>query len=77
MLKLQRKAQEVIVAACVKNSYQIVKLLYADGYKIFEKFGNEKEFYPDGKGYFHTQGVGAICTRVLGTSRGRNNLTAS
>ena len=49
LLKLQRKAQEVIIAASVKNNYQIVKLLYADGYKIFDKFTNEKEFYPDGE----------------------------
>ena len=34
LLKLQKKAQEVIVAAAVKNNYSIIKLLYNDGYKI-------------------------------------------
>ena len=43
LLKLHRKAQEVIVAASVRNNYSVVKILYADGYKIFDKVG--PEFY--------------------------------
>ncbi len=48
LLKMQRRAQEVIVAAAVKNNYSIVKLLHADGYRIsFEE--ERKDFFCDGK----------------------------
>ncbi len=49
LLKMQRRAQEVIVAAAVKNNYSIVKLLYADGYRISFK-EDKKEFFSDGGG---------------------------
>ncbi len=48
LLKMQRKAQEVILAAAVKNNYSIVKLLHADGYRIFVE-GDKKDFFSDGK----------------------------
>lgn len=65
LLKLQRKAQEVIVAASVKNSYQIVKLLFADGYKIFDKFTSDKEFYPDGTTFIRYERKSSFMNRCM------------
>ena len=46
LLKMQKRAQEVIVAAAVKNNYTIVKLLFTDGYKIIDRCGQgSKNFY--------------------------------
>ncbi len=46
LLKMTRKAQEVIVAAAVKNNYSIVKLLFADGYRVN---AGKKDIFADGK----------------------------
>jgi hypothetical protein len=45
LLKMQKKAQEVIIGAAVKNNYAIVKHLVGDGYKIFEQFDNVEDFF--------------------------------
>ena len=47
LLKMQKSAQEVIVAAAVKNNYSVIKLLYADGYRIFgaDKLDQRKKFF--------------------------------
>ncbi len=45
---MQRKAQEVIITAAIKSSYPIVKVLHADGYKIFDKMADDRFFFSEG-----------------------------
>ena len=48
LLKMQKKAQEVIINASMKNNFQIVKTLYSDGYKILDKMTDDRFFFSEG-----------------------------
>jgi hypothetical protein len=37
------------MTAAIRNNYSIVKLLFADGYKIFEKLADDRFFFTQGK----------------------------
>ena len=41
--------QEVIMAAAIRNNYSIVKVLFADGYKIFDKLADDRFFFSSGE----------------------------
>ena len=34
LLRMQKKAQEVIITAAIRSNYPIVKILHSDGYKV-------------------------------------------
>ena len=48
LLKMQKKAQEVIINAAIKNNFQIVRTLFADGYKIMDKMADDRFFFSGG-----------------------------
>jgi hypothetical protein len=48
LLRMQRKAQEVIITAAIRSSYPIVKVLHANGYKIFDKMADDRFFFSEG-----------------------------
>jgi len=37
------------MTAAIRNNYSIVKLLFADGYRIFEKLADDRFFFTQGK----------------------------
>lgn len=48
LLKMQRKAQEVIITASIKNNFPVVRILHKDGYKIFDKMVDDRFFFTQG-----------------------------
>ena len=53
LLKMEKKAQEVMISAAVKNNFQIVRTLYSDGYKILDKMTDDRFFFSEGnENYF-------------------------
>ena len=47
LLRMQDKAQEVIIMAAIRSCYPIVKVLRADGYKIIDKVADERFIFDD------------------------------
>ena len=37
------------MAAAIRNNYSIVKVLFADGYKIFDKLADDRFFFSSGE----------------------------
>ena len=48
LLKMEKKAQEVMISASVKNNFPIVRTLYSDGYKILDKMTDDRFFFSEG-----------------------------
>jgi hypothetical protein len=38
------------MTAAIRNNYSIVKVLYADGYRIFEKLADDRLIFSEGVG---------------------------
>ncbi len=36
------------MTAAIRNNYAIVKVLYADGYRIFDKLADDRFFFSEG-----------------------------
>ena len=49
LLKMEKKAQEVMINAAEKNNFQIVRMLYSDGYRILDKITDDRFFFSEGK----------------------------
>ena len=54
LLRMQKKAQEVIITAAIRSNYPIVKILHSDGYKIFDKMADDRFFFSEDAEYFDT-----------------------
>ena len=57
LLKMEKKAQEVMINAAEKNNFQIVRTLYSDGYKILDKITDDRFFFSEGN-------LGIICSTI-------------
>ena len=39
----------MIINAAISNNYAIVRMLYADGYKIWDKMADDRFFFSEGE----------------------------